>query len=40
MGLRERLDGDSWGMLNFAIHGVGGVQMSLLGHLGRVMEEY
>jgi hypothetical protein len=42
MWMRERLRGELWGTLNLAVHGVGGVQMTLLGRMrwgyGRISE--
>jgi hypothetical protein len=33
MGLRERLGGEWWWTLNMAVHGEGGVLVSLLGRM-------
>jgi len=38
--MRERLGGEWRWTLSFAIHGAGGVLLSLLEHLAGVMEEY
>jgi len=32
--MRERLGGELWWAQNLAVSGVGGVQMSFLGHMG------
>jgi hypothetical protein len=34
MCMRERLSGELWWTLNLTVHGVGGVQMNLLGCMG------
>ena len=36
MSMREKLGGEWWSTINLAVHGLGGVLMSLLGRMGWV----